>query len=612
MTQIKSESSKKRYLAPEIRELSEVYYESLSCPRSLTAAILLRYGEFDQVASLKAKPSDYVNAAEYHLAALASDWLRKYPGLPVKVDPEYEAKKSWYQSESECKRTNASALIGFCGEVKLLLDIAADFCAEVLGPCPLDLTPRFGPGATVSDLATATTVLDKVTSRPTLTHEARCILPLWVGTAWERSHLQRDGYKKESYDPLTVEGNTFFTVPKTATIKRGCSKGPSINVAYQLAVGSVIRGRLKKTLGLDLAKGQQHHCELAREASITGSHATLDSERASDTMAYSIVRLLLSKSGFWFELLKTLREPKTKIDDKWVALEKFSAMGNGYTFELETLVFLSVCYAVAKVYELGDDFPLQYGGLTSKDLIRTGHITVYGDDVIVPTFMARDVASVLALLGFTVNLKKSYFDGEFRESCGGDFFNGHAVQTAKLEKEPTQPADWFSIHNIVKARFVDLYPCLNGKNVLNVIRNQLPRQYRSMYGPTFLGDRVLHGWYGPQISAQARLVDNRIPLLPTPDGNQWVCRIKTLAPRLESARLEDYEEGAQLAYILYTGKSEAPIRRPTRTLRFDVSHLEGDYHVVFEDYVPRAPLWLSRSKFARFFGINPEDGSYVG
>ena len=201
MTKTKSESAKPMCLAPEIRELSEVYYQSLGCPRSLTAAILLRYGEFDQVASLKAKPSDYVNAAEYHLAALASDWLRKYPGLPVRVDPEVEAKKSWYKSEDECKRTNASALVGFCGEVRLLLDIAADFCAETLGACPLDLSPQFGPGATVSDLASATTVLDKVTSRPTLTAEARCLLPIWAGTAWERSHLRSDSYKKSTYEP---------------------------------------------------------------------------------------------------------------------------------------------------------------------------------------------------------------------------------------------------------------------------------------------------------------------------------------------------------------------------------------------------------------------------
>lgn len=604
-----TESPKGKWLPPEIREVSEVYYESLSCPRSLTAAILLRYGEYDQVASLKAKPLDYVNASDYHRAALASDWLRKYPGLPVKVDPEVEAKRSWYQSETECARQNVRALVGFDGETALLLNVAADFIKDVLGPCPLDLVPRFGPGATASDAASATTVLDKVSSRPTVTQEALCLLPLWGGTAWERSHLESSGYKKSSYEPLIVKGNTFFTVPKTALTHRGCAKGPSINVSYQLSVGRIMRRRFKDYLALDLAQGQQHHQLLARKGSMTGEYATLDSERASDTMSYSLVKLLLGKAGMWFELLKTLREPYTRIDGTWVELEKFSAMGNGYTFELETLVFLSLCYAVAWAHGLGG-FPAEYTGLSAEDLVRLGHISVYGDDVIVPAFMGRDVAAVLALFGFTVNLKKSYFEGEFRESCGGDFFNGHAVNTAKLQEECIQPADWFSLHNAVKNRFVDQYPCLNGLSVLNAIKKQLPRQYRSMYGPTFLGDRVLHGWYGPQVGARARTV-TKLDGTQTTDGNQWVGRLKTLAPRLVQARFDHYSNEAQLAYILYTRRSEPPTRRPTKTLRYDVTHFEGDYHVIFEDYVPRAPTWLSRSRFARFFGF-AEDGSYVG
>ena len=161
-----------RTMPQEILEVSQVYLESLSCPRSLTVSLLLTYGEYDQVASLKANPRDYANAAEYHLAACASDWLRKYPGLPVKVDPEAEAKKSWYQSELECRYTNARTLNGYSPEVEFILDVASDFVKETLGPCPLSLSPRFGPGATVSDPAVRTTVLDKVTSRPTITNEA--------------------------------------------------------------------------------------------------------------------------------------------------------------------------------------------------------------------------------------------------------------------------------------------------------------------------------------------------------------------------------------------------------------------------------------------------------
>lgn len=598
-------------IAPEIRELSEVYLASLNCPRSLTVSILLRHHEYDQVAAIKAKPADYATAHDYHRAALASDLLRKYPGLPVKVDPEVEAKKSWYQSENECKRANASLLIGMTPELQLLLDVAAEFISDVLGPCPLDLTPRFGPGATVSDTASLTTVLDKVSSRPTITDNALPFLSLWDGTAWERSHITSDGYKKDTYDPEIVEGNQFFTVPKTALTKRGCAKGPSINVAYQLAVGSEIRRRLKAVLALDLSKGQAVHNDLARIGSLTGEFATLDSERASDTMAYSVVASLLRKSGFWPDLLKSLREEKTLIDGKWVSLEKFSAMGNGYTFELETLVFLSLCYSVAWAHHGEDGIP-GYPGMSAFDLVRSGYISVYGDDVIVPSFMARDVAAVLGSLGFTVNLKKSYFEGEFRESCGGDFFAGMNVNTFKLEEEPSNPADWFSIHNGIRARYATRYPFDSFNKVLNVVKNQLPRQYRSMYGPTFLGDLVLHGWYGPQIDTRARTVVNLDGSRST-DGNQWVGRLKVLAPRLVTARFDNYSPEAQLAHFLYTRRSGEPARRPTprRPLRYEVNRWEGDYYVAFLDYVPRAPRWLRESPYARFFGL-AEDGSYVG
>nr|APG77228.1 hypothetical protein [Hubei levi-like virus 2] len=612
MAKIKPESAKLKCLAPEIRELAEVYYMSLNCPRSLTAAILLRYNEFEQLVRLKTSPRDFADPARYHLAASASDFLRKYPGLPLTTDPEKEAVKSWFQSEAECKRFNARAVVGFDAETLLLLDVASGFVADVLGPCPLDLSPVFGPGATVSDSARFTTVLDKVISRPSITDNARAFLSLWEGTAWERSHVSDDGYKKASYEPLTVEGNTFFTVPKNALTKRACAKGPSINVAYQLAVGRAIRNRFLDVLSLDLSNGQERHNIMAREGSRYGTFATLDSERASDTQSYALVAILLKDSGFWQDLLKSLREKKTKVGDNYIELEKFSAMGNGFTFELETLVFLSLCYSVAWAHQ--GRFPDELSQFTPWDLIRGGYISVYGDDVIVPSFMAEDVAAVLSLTGFTVNLKKSYLDGVFRESCGGDYFSGDNVNTFKLEVDPTSPADWFSIHNGIKSRFCDQYPsALATKHVLNTVKNQLPRQYRSMYGPKFLGDLVLHGWFGPQVSTRARTVDNLDGSRST-DGNQWVSSLRVLVPRLVQARFIDYSPTAQLAYFLYTHRSQAPNRRPVdkRDVRWDVGHWEGDYHITFSEQVPRAPRWLVKSPYARLFGINPEDGSYLG
>lgn len=599
-------------LSPDVYSVTEVYLESLDCPRSLTVLILMRHGEWDQVANLKATPKDYPNAALYHRAACATDWLRKYPDLPVKVDKEKAAKESWYQSEGECEMFSVRNVLIWNGsarqrELKFLWEVAADFIADVLGPCPLDLTPRFGPGATASDPSSAVSVLDKVSSRPTLTEDAKPFLALWQGTAWERSHIDSYGHKKRSYEPMVVEGNTFFTVNKTALTMRGCAKAPSINVSYQLAVGREIRSRLKRKLSLDLASGQARHGELAKAGSQFGLIATIDSERASDCQSIRLIKGLFNKAGFWYDLLESLREPKTFIDGKWVTLNKWSAMGNGYTFELETLVFLSLCYAVAWVHGINDDGPIN--PVSALDLVRGGDISVYGDDIIVPGHLANDTIRLLEASGFTVNKSKSYTDGPFRESCGSDFYNGIGVNTPKLKKSIEGPADWFSIHNALKKRYVDQYP--NDKNasrVLVEVRNQLPRNLRAMYGPNYLGDRVLHGWFGPQVKARARVVGEIVgPMLPgeqrlLTDANQWVGTLLTLAPDVVKADIESYDSAAQLAYLLYTQSSDAPVRRPLRGVKYKVVQHEDDYYVIFANQDPRKSF-LAGSPYKRFFGI---------
>jgi hypothetical protein len=84
-------------------------------------------------------------------------------------------------------------------------------------------------------------------------------------------------------------------------------------------------------------------------------------------------------------------------------------MGNGFTFELESLLF----YAIAKA--------------TAYFTGTSGTISVYGDDIIIPSQMYHDLTFVLKILGFSVNPDKSFSEGPFRESCGGHFYNGTRV-----------------------------------------------------------------------------------------------------------------------------------------------------------------------------------------
>jgi hypothetical protein len=57
-------------------------------------------------------------------------------------------------------------------------------------------------------------------------------------------------------------------------------------------------------------------------------------------------------------------------------------------------------------------------------------VSVFGDDIILPTEVVPDLFYMLGSIGFSINSEKSYFGKglSFRESCGGDFFHGRRMR----------------------------------------------------------------------------------------------------------------------------------------------------------------------------------------
>jgi hypothetical protein len=189
-------------------------------------------------------------------------------------------------------------------------------------------------------------------------------------------------------------------------------------------------------------------------------------------MAYNLVKLLLPPD--WFDLLNWLREPYTQLPHKggkWKKLEKFSAMGNGYTFELETLVFLALTCALDP-------------GLTPGR-----NVFVYGDDILVPTDSARDVISCLRFFGFRTNESKTFLTGPFRESCGGDFWLGQPVRAYQLKSLPTQPHEWIAFANGIRRGLNTAGLCSKSRPWFKCVDN-IPSAAR-LFGPEGLGDLVI-------------------------------------------------------------------------------------------------------------------------
>jgi len=463
-----------------VRVLSALCH-SVDTPRALSIEILARHGEWGQLLAMRTDPVHYLLPDPFRRDNACTEFLRKCKlegVVPSKVR-RAKAIKSFWDSEHLCAKTNLLfSRILHNGPLDLVdlraiefLERAKKWVADVLGPLPPLLEGRYGPGATFGDRGRLTTIPDKIENAVQSTPPVSELESFITHTAWWRAAVKANHRRV----PWTfVRGNRFTTVDKDAQKDRGICIEPSGNIFLQLAVGDVLKRRLKRA-GVDLLRAQPIHQSMAREASRTGSHATIDLSSASDTVAMLLVKYLLPNG--WFELLSTLRSPFTRLDGKWVRLEKFSSMGNGYTFELETLIFASLAYACGSG-SFGVDF------------------SVFGDDIIVPTEASSDLLALLRYCGFVPNPDKTYVAGYFRESCGGDFFNGEPVRAHNVEAEPSTPEEWISLAN-------GLFR-LGRRDPSGSVRyspygtawkrclDNLPSDIRRLRGPDSLGDLVIN------------------------------------------------------------------------------------------------------------------------
>jgi hypothetical protein len=132
-----------------------------------------------------------------------------------------------------------------------------------------------------------------------------------------------------------IDDGKLEFVPKNAKTFRSTVTEPVLNGLTQLAIGDFLFDRLKRS-GLDL-RDQTRNQRLALEGSLTGALATLDLSSASDTISRELVYHLLPLE--WAHFLGLSRTGHIKYRGQRYTLEKFSSMGNGYTFPLESLIF---------------------------------------------------------------------------------------------------------------------------------------------------------------------------------------------------------------------------------------------------------------------------------
>lgn len=202
-------------------------------------------------------------------------------------------------------------------------------------------------------------------------------------------------------------------VPKAFDKKRIILPDSTIGGFLSTGLGRLLRMLLEVSTHIKLAKAQDKHRHLAQASSVSGDNATLDMKRASDSFVWEHIMLLLPES--WWPVLEVVRTPLANVKfpdghEELIELGSYMLMGSGHTFPLQTILFYAISKAVLEL------------------LGSRARVYVYGDDIILPSKHASYVIDLFDDLGFTINTKKSFVDGPFRESCGGDYHRGVDVR----------------------------------------------------------------------------------------------------------------------------------------------------------------------------------------
>jgi len=408
-------------------DMGEVFFalcKTIDTPLSLGAWLRYEYSHAE-LAAMDIRPESYSCATSFALDYAVVSFLSKYKGLNTGIDLEDVALRKFTLAEDQCRETNRrfrNLASVRNGRLHGILHAAQRKIAKLLGPFSMFCVSEsygWGPGATI-DLPRRRAYVDT----------KMCELPISVSRSARsmlRAEIESDLHWSEVILGVRPEGefcllDTVFvikdecrveTVPKNAKTHRIIAVEPRGNSFLQKGFGAFIRDRLR-SVGIDLSN-QGVNQDLARRA-FSEELATLDLRAASDTVSKEVVYSLLPYD--WAASLDAVRSRRASMPDgSSVVLEKFSSMGNGFTFELETLIFWALCSAVSELN------------------LRWGTVAVYGDDIIVDRSIATEVCLVLQFCGFATNDDKSFFDGPFFESCGKHFFHGVDVTPAYQKEE---------------------------------------------------------------------------------------------------------------------------------------------------------------------------------
>lgn len=214
----------------------------------------------------------------------------------------------------------------------------------------------------------------------------------------------------------------LILVPKSMITNRLISKEPAVLQYFQQGVSRCTNEYIRNHPFLRriyCRERQDLSQRMAWDGSMFGDYATIDLSAASDSVTLELVKRVFRGTALLPGLICTRSDYTLMPDGTKLKLAKFAPMGSCNCFDTEVLVFSAICELARR--KTG-----------SRKLFR-----VFGDDIVCPREYAKLVLKLLARLHFKVNEKKSYSNSvllNFREACGGEFFNGEDVCPLRLSR----------------------------------------------------------------------------------------------------------------------------------------------------------------------------------
>lgn len=436
---------------------------------------------------------------QFRIKYQLSAFLKKYPFSGDEAGRRATALTGFIEAEASCAdfNHNKSKLLRAFDPGETLMEalpLIKSFIRRVIGDNvsveAVMADARHGPGASLDTCGGKVTQYFKYADLPySVTKDAAAYARLLIDSDERWYGALQDRYRRESGIPFTfpisddqlydwafefVPGNRITFVPKDGRKDRPIAIEPRMNLMLQLGVDGFIRKRLKRFgCNLDSQSKNQFLAQLGSSADGCGKFSTIDLSAASDSVSLELCRLVLPAE--WFALLMDLRSPVGVVNASEpfsVVYEKISSMGNGFTFALESLIFLAVAYAAVR---MSQDHP-----------VSMDELSVFGDDIVVPTNSALLTIELLDHLGFSINIEKTFVTGPFRESCGHDYYRGHFVRPLFLTSEVLDVKALFSITNRLAFTSysvfgIESHPLL--QRAIDLCRGWIPGRWKTFQGP---------------------------------------------------------------------------------------------------------------------------------